>query len=102
MSWIKRNLFFFIGSVVAVVLMGLAGFFLYTKWQANNQVQTDLASDYEKLKRLKTQNPHPGDAKVNNIEIARSQQKDVSNVSLAEAATIAAISVAFSLSTSRG
>lgn len=80
MSWIKRNLFFVVGSLVALVLMGLAGFFLYSKWQANNQVQADLASDYEKLKQLKAQNPHPGDAKVNNIEIARAQQNQVSNV----------------------
>jgi hypothetical protein len=79
MSWIKRNLFFFVGSVVALVLMGLAGFFLFTKWQANNQIQTELASDYENLKALKAQNPHPGDEKVNNIEIARAQQKQISN-----------------------
>lgn len=79
MSWIKRNLFFFIGSLVALVLMGLAGFFLYAKWQANNQIQTELASDYENLKALKAQSPHPGDEKVNNIEFARSQQAQVSN-----------------------
>lgn len=79
MSWIKRNLFFFIGSVVALALMGLAGWFLYSKWQLNNSVQTELAGAYDKLKGLKTQNPHPGDAKVNNIEIARAQQKEVTN-----------------------
>ena len=38
MSWIKRNLFFVIGSVVALALMGLAGWFLYTKWNLNNQI----------------------------------------------------------------
>jgi hypothetical protein len=79
MSWIKRNLFFFIGSVVALALMGLAGFFLFKKYQLNNEAQASLASDYEKLKRLKSQNPHPGNDKVDNIAIAREQQGQLSN-----------------------
>src|SRR5574341_342247 len=79
MAWIKRNLFFVIGSVVALALMGLAGFFLYTKWQANSHVQTELATDFEKLKTLSLANPHPGDAKVNNIDNAREQQRQISN-----------------------
>jgi len=79
MSWIKRNLFFTIGSVVALALMGLAGWFLYTKWNLNNQIFGSLNTYYEDLKGLKAKNPHPGDAKVNNIQIAKQQQVQLSN-----------------------
>ncbi len=79
MSWIKRNLFFVIGSVVALALMGLTGWFLYTKWTLNNQILADLKTNFEELKGLTTKSPHPGDAKVNNIQNARNQQMELSN-----------------------
>jgi hypothetical protein len=79
MSWIKRNLFFTIGSVIALALMGLAGWFLYTKWNLNNQIFGNLNTYYEELKGLKSKNPHPGDAKVDNIKIAKQQQGQLSN-----------------------
>ena len=50
MSWIKRNLLFVIGSLVALILMGLAGWFLYTKWGLNNDVLASLNTDYAELK----------------------------------------------------
>ena len=37
MSWIKRNLFFLVGGVVAAALLGLAGWYCYSKWQLNNE-----------------------------------------------------------------
>ncbi|HLH55124.1 MAG TPA: Amuc_1100 family pilus-like protein, partial [Verrucomicrobiae bacterium] len=77
MSWIKRNLFFVIGSVVALVLMGLAGFFLYSKWSLNNQVLGNLNADYDELKRLNGQKPHPGSGGVDNIKIAKEQREQV-------------------------
>ncbi len=79
MSWIKRNLFFFIGSIVAVVLMGLAGYFLYSKWDLNNQTLTKLNDDYELLRRLNSQKPHPGNEKIDNIATAKEQQGQLSN-----------------------
>ena len=77
MSWIKRNLFFVIGSLVALVLMGLAGFFLYSKWSLNNEVLASLNADYEELKRLNSQNPHPGSGSVNNIQVAKEQREQL-------------------------
>ena len=74
MSWLKRNLFFAIGSLVALILMGLAGWFLYSKWSLNNEVLTSLNTDYEELKRLNSANPHPGAGNVNNINIAKEQR----------------------------
>ena len=74
MSWIKRNLFFVIGSLVAFILMGLAGWFLYSKWTLNNEVLATLNSDYEKLKTLNSANPHPGFGNINNIQLAKEQR----------------------------
>jgi len=75
MSWIKRNLFFVIGSLVALILMGLAGWFLYTKWGLNNEVLASLNTDYAELKTLNSANPHPGAGSVDNIKLAQEQQR---------------------------
>src|SRR5260370_32138998 len=77
MSWIKRNLYFVLGSVVALVLMGLAGWFLYSKWTLNNEILTNLNADYEKLKSLNSQKPHPGAGQINNIKLAQEQRDQV-------------------------
>jgi hypothetical protein len=77
MDWIKRNLYFLIGSLVALVLMGLAGWYLYSKWQLNNEVLGKLDEQYAELKRLNEQNPHPGQGEVDNIKGAKEQQKEM-------------------------
>ena len=77
MDWIKRNLYFLIGSLVALALMGLAGWYLYSKWQLNNEILGKLDEQYAELKRLNEQNPHPGSDKVDNIKAAKEQQKEL-------------------------
>src|ERR1017187_1889101 len=77
MDWIKRNLYFLVGSLVAVALMGLAGWYLYSKWQLNNDILGGLDEQYGKLKRLYEQNPHPGSGKIDNIKIAKDQQQEL-------------------------
>ncbi|MGD0261376.1 MAG: hypothetical protein ABSD29_16300 [Verrucomicrobiota bacterium] len=77
MDWIKRNLYFLIGSLVALALMGLAGGYLYSKWQLNNDILGKLDAQYAKLKRLNAQNPHPGSGKVDNIKAAKEQQQEL-------------------------
>jgi hypothetical protein len=78
MAWIKRNLFFVIGSLVALGLMGGAGFYTWTRWQANTKAGEELNQAYEELKRLNQQNPHPGDGKrVDNIKLAKAQQEEL-------------------------
>lgn len=82
MSWIKRNLYFLIGSVVALALMGMAGWYLYSEWQLDNAAKDDLnpppgtlpAKGYAELERLYNLKPHPGDEKVDNIKEAQKQQ----------------------------
>lgn len=78
MDWVKRNLYFLIGSLVALALMGLAGYYLYSKWQLNNEIFGKLDEQYEKLKRLNQQKPHPGSpGKVDNVKAAKEQQQEL-------------------------
>jgi hypothetical protein len=68
-------LYFLIGSLVALALMGFAGWYFYSKWEANTAIMGQLDEQYAKLKRLQEQNPHPGSDKVDNIQAAKEQQK---------------------------
>src|ERR1043166_9540469 len=78
MDWIKRNLYFVIGATVALLLMGAAGFYLYSKWNLNKEIVGQLDEQYAKLNDLNNQKPHPGEpGKVDNIEIAKEQQKQL-------------------------
>jgi hypothetical protein len=74
MDWIKRNLYFLIGSAVAVALMGLAGWYMYSKWELNNSILGQLDEQYAKLKELNAQNPHPGSGEVDNIKAAKEER----------------------------
>lgn len=77
MDWIKRNLYFLVGGAVALALMGMAGWFLYSKWEANNAEMQKLDADYAELQTLSSENPHPGSGKVDNTRIARAQQEEL-------------------------
>ena len=77
MAWIKRNLYFLIGSVAALALMGLAGFYLYSKWQANNDILDQLNAQCAELERLNQDKPHPGSGKVDNVKTAKEQQQQL-------------------------
>jgi hypothetical protein len=79
MSWIKRNLYFVIGSVIALVLMGMAGWYSYSKWALNSRVMEQLNEQYAELDKLNRQNPHPGSAKVDNTKAAKEMQVELRN-----------------------
>lgn len=83
MSWIKRNLFFVIGVVVALGLMGFAGFFLFSQIKKDSEMQEQLGSQVANYKALHEKNPFPGQT---NIQIARVDQKRI-QAFLAEART---------------
>ena len=73
MDWIKRNLYFVIGAVVALALLGGAGWYLYSKLTLNDQKSEALNKAYEDLKRFNQQSPHPGNGPVDNIKAAKEQ-----------------------------
>ncbi len=85
MSWIKRNLYFLIGAVVALGLLAVAVVFYLQNEQANNAVKEKLNTAYAALKVINELNPHPGYAnsggstnKVDNIAIGRKQVEELS------------------------
>lgn len=72
MPWIKRNLYFLISCVLAVVLLGAAGWYCYTQWQGNNQSWDLLNQAYSDLKTL---NSSPITPTTENIDAARAEAK---------------------------
>jgi hypothetical protein len=77
MSWIKRNLYFLLGSLVTVGLLAVAILYLVQKYSAMTHVLSDLEQAYSELKRLYSLNPNPGNPKIDNIEIAQEQQQEL-------------------------
>ncbi|HSU54306.1 MAG TPA: Amuc_1100 family pilus-like protein [Candidatus Dormibacteraeota bacterium] len=77
MSWIKRNLYFVVGGGIAVLLLGLAGWYLFSKWQLDNTTWNSLNQAYEDLKKLNQQPVHPGTPQVDNVKTAKEQQQEL-------------------------
>ena len=55
MAWIKRNLFFAIGGLVAILLMGAGGWYLFSKMGLNKATQAKLDEAYSTLDQLSQQ-----------------------------------------------
>jgi hypothetical protein len=77
MAWIRRNLFFVIGAVIAVGLLAAVGVYDYKNWQRNNAALDALNQTYAALQRLNSQNPSPGNDKIDNIKAAREQEQQL-------------------------
>ncbi len=77
MGWIKRNLYFSIGGLIALVLLGGAGFYTYVSWQRNNEAFTKLNDIYNKLKEISSERPQAGNDKVNNIKLAQEHEQQL-------------------------
>jgi hypothetical protein len=79
MSWLKRNLYFVIFGVVAVALLGLSGWYLFSKYSANNDQFSKLNEAYQRLIQLNNENPNPGNAEIDNIKTAKDQRQQLTN-----------------------
>jgi hypothetical protein len=81
MAWIKRNLFFFIGSIVALALIGLGGWYFYAEYTAEGQSATQIAADYDTLRQLNQEKDQPGKPGGNpdNVQAAVDQQAAIRN-----------------------
>jgi len=73
MAWIKRNLFFFIGGLVALGLLGAAGYYNYTSWSRNAEKFDKLNEIYSTLKDLTSPDKWPGEGDTNKTVQARDQ-----------------------------
>ena len=77
MGWIKRNIFFSIGGLIALLLLGGAGFYTYISWQRNNEAFTKLDNIYNELKRINSAKPQAGNDKVNNVKLAQEHEQQL-------------------------
>lgn len=77
MAWIKRNLYFLLGGVIALVLLGVASFYLYTQHGRSNELTNKLDATYGELSKLNSQKPHPGNGKIDNIKTAKEQHQQM-------------------------
>lgn len=77
MHWIKRNLFLVVGGLVSVALLGLAGFYLSTRLDAENEITEKLGTAKDQLKSLVEDKDQPGSGDVDNIKPAKQQQEQL-------------------------
>jgi hypothetical protein len=77
MAWIKRNLFFVIGGVIALAMLGGAGFYIYKGMSRNSTALNTFIEVVGTLKTLTDTKPSPGNDKIDNAQIARDQDKQV-------------------------
>jgi hypothetical protein len=77
MGWIKRNLFFVIGGILALGLLGAAGYYIYASYSHNAKAFDDLTQVVQNLKQLNDEKPSPGNGKIDNIQTAKDQQKQL-------------------------
>src|ERR1035437_8598289 len=77
MAWIKRNLFFVIGGILALGLLGAAGFYNYKGWSHNTAKFNQLNDIYKALRDFTGKKPSPGNDKVDNIAVAREQERQI-------------------------
>src|SRR5438552_1963394 len=75
MSWIKRNIGFVIGSLVALGLLGAGVFYLFSKIGNANGITEEIQKQYSELDRLNKLSPHPGSGKVDNVKIAKEHEQ---------------------------
>jgi hypothetical protein len=73
MAWIKRNLFFVVGGIITVLLLGGAGYYIYNGWSHNSTAYDKLNEVVGQLKSLKV----PSNDKIDNTQIAKDQNRDL-------------------------
>jgi hypothetical protein len=73
MAWIKRNLFFFIGVVIALGMLVAALLYDVESWNRNSASFDRLNAIYQTLRDLQNQKISAGNDKVNNINAAKEQ-----------------------------
>jgi hypothetical protein len=77
MAWIKRNLFFTIGSVIALLLLGAAGYYNFSSWSQNKAGMDKVQEAYNQLAQDYNSQPSPGNDQVDNIKTAQEQEQQL-------------------------
>ncbi|HUA65759.1 MAG TPA: Amuc_1100 family pilus-like protein [Alphaproteobacteria bacterium] len=76
MGWIKRNLYFTIGGVIALALLGWSMYYNFTSWRHNNTSLDLVHKAYDDLKNYYNQVPTPSET---NIFIENLQREQLTN-----------------------
>jgi hypothetical protein len=71
MAWIKRNLFFAIGGLIALLLLGAASYYGFKSWRDNSSKMAQLQEAYNDLQNYLNKVPSPSDE---NIAAAKDNQ----------------------------
>ena len=74
MGWFKRNLFFAIGGIVTLGLLGAAGFYDFRSWGQSKAALARLTEVVNTLADLNKHKPLPGSGTVDNIAAAKEQE----------------------------
>jgi hypothetical protein len=77
MGWIKRNLFFVGGGIVALALLVAAGIYDFQSLRRNITAKEKLSEIYGTLRDLSNHKPSPGNDKVDNVAAAREQERQL-------------------------
>ena len=59
MLWIKRNLFLAVGGLVALILLGFGGYYLFASYSKNKRVDAELEQTRGELSNYYQQSPFP-------------------------------------------
>lgn len=92
MAWLKKNLLLVVSGVVALGLLGFAGFYLWSKYSLESQVTESLAGQTKELEDYYKKEPNPGNEKVDNIKAAKEQDKKLSEFAEESRKTFAQLS----------
>jgi len=74
-NWIKRNKFFAIALVLAMGMLGGAGYYGWQSWSRNAAALVRLNEIYANLRNLTDQKPSPGNETVDNVAAAQDQTR---------------------------
>jgi len=77
MGWIKRNLFFVVGGLLTLALLGGAGFYIYKGWSSNADASAALNEIYDKLQQYSQEPVQPGNDKTDNVKTAKEQEQQI-------------------------
>jgi hypothetical protein len=77
MEWVKRNLYWVIGGVGALGLLGFSGYYLYSNLQQEKTIDEQLSKQLEEWKDLESAKPHPDDGSISAAKQDLTRVKDL-------------------------
>ena len=82
MNWIKQNVGLVVGGVIALILMGVAAWYMMSQIDLEKTVTAELEQQRQLVQSLYNRDPHPGTAKVDNIGAVQKEQERVQEMVL--------------------